>query len=112
MHPESGPYAWAVLSDTLSYAASLVPAIADGIAAVDEAMRKGYNWLHGPGEMIDKLGRGLVHPQARRRRGRSVPHLLEAARGKKCLYITDGGQRLAIGTGGEYTRVATPQWAI
>ena len=56
MHREAGPYAWAVLSDTLSYAASLVPAIADGIATVDEAMRKGYNWKHGPFEMIDKLG--------------------------------------------------------
>ncbi len=31
-HHEVGAYAWAVLSDTLSYAASLVPAIADDIA--------------------------------------------------------------------------------
>ena len=55
-HPEAGAYAWAVLSDTLSYAASLVPEIADGIAAVDLAMRKGYNWKNGPFEMIDELG--------------------------------------------------------
>ena len=52
----SGAYAWAVLSDTLCYAASLVPAIADGITAVDEAMRKGFHWKHGPFEMIDSLG--------------------------------------------------------
>ena len=106
-HPEAGPYAWAVLSDTLSYAASLVPAIADGIAAVDEAMRKGYNWKHGPFEMIDKLGVDWFIGKLEEE-GRAVPHLLEAARGKS-LYITDGGKRLAIGIDGKYTPVVTPE---
>ncbi|HAT34728.1 MAG TPA: 3-hydroxyacyl-CoA dehydrogenase, partial [Rhodospirillaceae bacterium] len=50
-----GKYAWAVWSKTLSYAASLVPEIADDIAAVDEAMRLGYNWKFGPFEMIDQF---------------------------------------------------------
>ncbi len=72
-HPEAGPYAWAVLSDTLRYAASLVPAIADGIAAVDEAMRKGYNWKHGPFEMIDKLGVDWFIGKLEEE-GRAVPH--------------------------------------
>ena len=107
MHPEAGPYAWAVLSDTLSYAASLVPAIADGIAAVDEAMRKGYNWKHGPFEMIDKLGVDWFIGKLEEE-GRAVPLLLEAARGKS-LYVTDGGKRLAIGTDGKYTPVVTPE---
>jgi 3-hydroxyacyl-CoA dehydrogenase len=107
MHPESGPYAWAVLSDMLSYAASLVPAIADGIAAVDEAMRKGYNWKHGPFEMIDTLGADWFIGKLEEE-GRAVPHLLEAARGKS-LYITDGGKRLAIGNDGKYTPVVSPE---
>jgi 3-hydroxyacyl-CoA dehydrogenase len=107
MHPEVGPYAWAVLSDTLSYAASLVPAIADGIAAVDEAMRKGYNWKHGPGEMIDKLGVDWFLAKLEEE-GRTAPQLLEAARAKS-LYITDGGNRLAIGTHGDYTPIVTPE---
>jgi 3-hydroxyacyl-CoA dehydrogenase len=51
-----GQYAWAVLSGTLHYAASLIPEIADGITGVDDAMRMGYNWKYGPFEMIDKLG--------------------------------------------------------
>ena len=38
VHPDAGAYAWAVLSDMLCYAASLVPTIADSISAVDEAM--------------------------------------------------------------------------
>ena len=80
-HPEAGAYAWAVLSDTLCYAASLVPAIADGIAAVDEAMRKGYNWKHGPFEMIDKLGVDWFIGKLQEE-GRAVPHILETARGK------------------------------
>ena len=80
MHPEAGPYAWAVLSDTLCYAASLVPAIADGIAAVDLAMH-GYNWQHGPFEMIDKLGVDWFIGKLQQE-GRAVPHLLETARGR------------------------------
>ena len=105
-HPEAGAYAWAVLSDTLCYAASLVPAIADGIAAVDEAMRKGYNWKHGPFEMIDKLGVDWFIGKLEEE-GRAVPHILETARGKS-FYITEGGKRLALGTDGKYTPVETP----
>ena len=105
-HPEAGPYAWAVLSDTLCYAASLVPAIADGIADVDLAMRKGYNWQHGPFEMIDKLGVDWFIGKLQQE-GRAVPHLLETARGK-CLYIIEKGIRLAIGAGGKFTPVVTP----
>ena len=106
LHPEAGPYAWAVLSDTLSYAASLVPAIAPGIAAVDLAMRKGYNWKYGPFEMIDKLGVDWFIGRLEEE-GRAVPHLLEAVRGKS-FYKNDGGKRSAIGIDGKYTPVVTP----
>ncbi len=106
-HPEAGPYAWSVLSDTLHYAASLIPAIADGIAPVDEAMRKGYNWKHGPFEMIDKLGVDWFIGKLEEE-GRAIPQLLAAARGKS-LYVTDGGKRLAIGLDGKFTPVVTPE---
>ncbi|WP_431269925.1 3-hydroxyacyl-CoA dehydrogenase family protein [Dankookia sp. P2] len=56
-HPDrGGRYARAVLLDTLAYAASLVPEIADSVADVDAAMRLGYNWKYGPFELIDRLG--------------------------------------------------------
>jgi 3-hydroxyacyl-CoA dehydrogenase len=107
MHHEAGRYAWAVLSDTLCYAVSLVPAIALGIAIVDLAMKKGYNWKHGPFEMIDKLGVNWFIGKLEEE-GRAVPHLLEAARGES-FYITDGGKRLALGGDGKYTPVVTPE---
>jgi 3-hydroxyacyl-CoA dehydrogenase len=50
-----GKYAWAVLSQTLSYVASLIPEISDNIYSVDEAMKLGYNWKYGPFELIDQL---------------------------------------------------------
>ena len=51
-----GQFAWKLLSQGLSYAASLVPEISDDIAAVDEAMRAGYNWKYGPFELLDRIG--------------------------------------------------------
>jgi 3-hydroxyacyl-CoA dehydrogenase len=53
---KAGRYAWRVMSKTLSYAAGLIPEIADDPASVDEAMRLGYNWKYGPFELIDRLG--------------------------------------------------------
>jgi 3-hydroxyacyl-CoA dehydrogenase len=53
---KGGQFAWAVLSKMLAYAASLVPQIADDIVDVDRAMKAGFNWKHGPFEMIDALG--------------------------------------------------------
>jgi 3-hydroxyacyl-CoA dehydrogenase len=49
-------YAWRVMSRTLAYACSLVPEIADDITAVDQAMRRGYNWKWGPFELLDRIG--------------------------------------------------------
>jgi len=51
-----GRYAWNVLARTLLYSVSLVPRISDDYAAVDTAMRLGYNWTWGPFELIDRLG--------------------------------------------------------
>jgi 3-hydroxyacyl-CoA dehydrogenase len=107
IHPRAGAYAWAVLSGTLAYAAALVPGIADGIAPVDEAMRKGYNWKYGPFEMIDKLGVDWFIRKLEEE-GRAVPPLLGTARGKS-FYVTKGGQRLAVATDGSYTPVKAPE---
>ena len=51
-------YAWRVMSKTLSYAAGLVPEIADDSVAIDAAMREGYNWKYGPFELLDQIGVG------------------------------------------------------
>ncbi|MDD1606941.1 MAG: 3-hydroxyacyl-CoA dehydrogenase/enoyl-CoA hydratase family protein [Methylococcaceae bacterium] len=52
----SSIYAWRVLSKTISYAASLIPEIADDLVSIDVAMREGYNWQQGPFELLDSLG--------------------------------------------------------
>ncbi len=70
-------------------------------------MRKGYNWKHGPFEMIDKLGLDWFISKLEEE-GRAIPQLLAAARGKS-LYVTDGGKRLAIGLYGKFTPVVTPE---
>lgn len=51
-----GDYAWRVLSQTLCYAASLIPEIGDDPVPIDDAMKLGYNWIHGPFELIDQIG--------------------------------------------------------
>src|SRR5690606_26229061 len=45
-----GEYGWAVLGDTVAYAARLVPEISDTVVGVDDAMKLGYNWKFGPFE--------------------------------------------------------------
>ena len=60
-HPDPvAQYAWRVLSNTITYAASLIPEISDDITGIDAAMRDGYNWQHGPFELLDKIGLPLV----------------------------------------------------
>lgn len=49
-------YAWVVVRDTLLYAATLIPEIADDIVDVDAALRGGYNARWGPFQLLDQLG--------------------------------------------------------
>lgn len=95
-----GRYAWAVLSKTLAYAASLVPEIADDIVAVDEAMKLGYNWKRGPFEMIDALGASWFAEKLAAE-GMDVPPLLEKA-GDGSFYKIEDGKPFYFGTDGTY----------
>ncbi len=98
-HPDrGGRYMRAVLLDLLSYAASLVPEIADSVADVDEAMRLGYNWKWGPFELIDKVGAAWL-AAALRADGRAVPALLEQV-GTGSFYRVQDGVLQFFGTDG------------
>jgi len=84
-----GEFARRVMAMTLSYAAALVPEIADTIVAVDEAMRLGYAWKWGPFELIDRIGvdafiAGLEQAK------QPIPPLLQKAKGKSFYRVTDG----------------------
>lgn len=99
-------FARTVLTGTLGYAASLVPEIADDVPAVDAAMRLGYNWKHGPFEMIDRLGVDRL-AELLTAEGRPVPPLLEKAAGK-AFYRVEGGQLQSLMPLGMYMPVPRP----
>lgn len=100
---EGGKYAWKVLSQTLAYAASLVPQIADDIAKVDEAMRLGTNWKCGPFEMIDQLGPKWFADKLRAE-GIDVPPLLDAV-DDGTFYKVEEGHLHYFGTDHKYHKV-------
>jgi len=110
-HPDKGGrYAWWVLSRTLSYAARLVPEIADDIVAVDAAMRLGYNWRYGPFELIDQLGTAWLTAKLRGD-GLPVPPLLAKAEWRR-LYRTEAGRLQHLTLDGRYRDVARPQGVL
>ncbi|QQG35769.1 MAG: 3-hydroxyacyl-CoA dehydrogenase [Micavibrio aeruginosavorus] len=77
----SGQLAWVVMRDTILYAVSLVPEIADDIADIDIAMRAGYSWKYGPFEMIDRMG-GEWFAERLKAEGIDMPPVLEMAQGR------------------------------
>jgi 3-hydroxyacyl-CoA dehydrogenase len=84
-----GSYAWEILSNTLCYAAELVPDVNESLVAVDDAMKLGYNWLQGPFEMIDTIGIDRFIERLEKE-GRPVPDFLRTAAGKTFYRVDDG----------------------
>lgn len=107
---EGGRYARWVILRTLAYAARLVPEIADDVAAVDEAMRTGYNWKKGPFELIDDLGAGWL-AEALRKEEIAVPPLLETAAGRP-FYRSEGGRLQHLTTEGAYRDLPRPDGVL
>lgn len=99
-----GRFAWAVMSQTLAYAASLVPEIADDIPSVDRAMRLGYNWKHGPFELLDQLGADYVAGRLMEE-GRAVPLLLQQAAEAGSFYRVKDGRLQYLTVDGTYAKV-------
>jgi 3-hydroxyacyl-CoA dehydrogenase len=110
-HPDrGGRYARAVLLDTLGYALSLVPEVAEDPASVDAAMRLGYNWKWGPFELADKLGPANLAAMLREE-GRAVPPVLERVGGES-FYRVEGGRLQVLGLDGAYRDVARPEGVL
>jgi 3-hydroxyacyl-CoA dehydrogenase len=105
-----GEYAWALLGGTLAYAASLVPAAADTVVAIDDAMKLGYNWKAGPFEMIDKLGAKYLAERLAAD-GKPVPEMLTIA-GDRTFFRVEGGRRQYLGTDGEYHDIVRPEGVL
>ena len=108
---KGGKFAWAMASQGLVYAASLVPEIADNIADVDEAMKDGYNWNMGPFETIDKMGAAWFAEQLTAAKI-AVPPLLKLAAEKGGFYKVENGKLKYLTTAGTYTDIVRPEGVL
>ncbi|MDG2111116.1 MAG: 3-hydroxyacyl-CoA dehydrogenase family protein [Actinomycetota bacterium] len=97
----AGELAWQVFGGTLRYAADLVPEIADDLVNIDNAIRWGFNWVHGPFEMLDHLGPQRVIEKIEAEGGQ-LPKMLRVLRDNDgwSFYRNDGQEFL--GTDGIY----------
>ncbi len=107
---EGGRYAWKVFSQTLAYAASLIPDIADNIHHFDEAMKLGTNWKKGPFGMIDDLGPAWFAARLKEE-GIAVPPLLEQV-GEGTFYKVEDGRLHYFGADGKYHPVERPDGVL
>ena len=88
-----GDFVWNLISETLCYAANLVPQISNDIVNVDRAMRWGFNWKMGPFELLDNLNPSDVADRLQVE-NREIPHMLEAlcSSGETGFYQASGSQ--------------------
>jgi 3-hydroxyacyl-CoA dehydrogenase len=109
---KGGQYAWAVLSKTLSYAASLVPEISSSIEDIDAAMKTGYAWKSGPFEQIDQLGPAWFAEKLIAD-SMTVPDVVAKA-GDGAFYREQDGKAEYLSASGEYMAhtVAADSWRL
>ncbi len=88
---KAGAFAWKVLSRSLAYSARRVGEIADDVAAIDDAMRWGYNWELGPFETWDALGFEATVDRMKKD-GVALPASIDKMRaaGARSFYTDDG----------------------
>jgi 3-hydroxyacyl-CoA dehydrogenase len=87
---KAGKFAWQVLSRSLAYSARRIGEITDDVAAIDDAMKWGYNWELGPFETWDALGFDAV-VERMKKDGVALPASIDKMRasGAKSFYTSD-----------------------
>ena len=92
-----GRFSWAMTSSVVSYAADLVPEIADDVVNIDRAMRWGFAWAKGPFELLDALGPSKVI-DGLKAEGRHVPKMLQVLTeaGAETFYRNEGSEYLGL----------------
>jgi 3-hydroxyacyl-CoA dehydrogenase len=106
---EAGRLAWQIFGGTLRYAAGLVPEIADDVVNIDNAIRWGFNWIHGPFELLDAVGPERVIARILSE-GAELPAMLQvlADSGSPSFYRTNGdAQREYLGRDGSWHPVSS-----
>jgi 3-hydroxyacyl-CoA dehydrogenase len=107
---KAGQVAWKVLSRSLAYTARRVGEIADGVVAIDEAMRWGYNWDLGPFETWDALG--FAETAARMEKdGLALPASVQAMRASGAASFYKDGQVFDLLHGGYVDNPKSPRTA-
>jgi len=93
----AGDFCWHIMGGTLSYAADLVPEIADDVVNIDRAMKWGYAWGQGPFEMLDALGPKKVIDKLKAS-NLHVPKMLQALTdaGAETFYRNGGAEYLGL----------------
>ncbi len=103
---KASAYARTVIFKTLAYAAAVAPEIAGNIAALDQAMRLGYNWKRGPFEIIDEIGASWLSHELGKD-GITVPELLSKV-GDGTFYRFENNRQQYFTFAGDYADVPRP----
>ncbi len=89
-----GQYLREYFAGLFSYSANRIPEIADNIYTVDDAMRAGYAWDHGPFELWDLIGleKGI---EIANEFGHSMPSWIDKmiSNGHSSFYKTENGYK-------------------
>ena len=105
-----GLFIWDVLSETLSYSASLVPEVTEDVTQIDDAMKLGYNWVKGPFELIDEIGIDYFVNRLKTS-ARDVPDFLENSTNKK-FYINSNSILSTLTSSGELKPIVRPKGVL
>ena len=105
-----GLFIWDVLSETLSYAASLVPEVTEDVTQIDDAMKLGYNWVKGPFELIDEIGIDYFVKRLKNS-ARDVPNFLENSLNNK-FYTSSNSILSTLTNSGELKPIIRPKGVL
>ena len=102
---DGGRFFREMATETLAYAARLVPAISDDTVNIDRAMRWGFNWRQGPFEMSDAIGAARLAAEVERA-GAAVPAMLRRAVDAGGFFRDGDGGREYLAVAGDWAAVA------
>jgi 3-hydroxyacyl-CoA dehydrogenase len=105
-----GLFIWDVLSETLSYASSLVPEVTEDVTQIDDAMKLGYNWVKGPFELIDEIGIDYFVKRLKNS-ARDVPDFLENSLNNK-FYTSSNSILSTLTSSGELKPIIRPKGVL